>query len=112
MRSPSLRYSVIEAGHLSLAPPVEVITMVSQHPRKKRTNQLSASIKETLKSAITFQGTTIINYSYGQNKKGNFSNELNIFGKTDRPCPKCSKPIIKNFVGQRGTHYCKQCQRY
>ena len=85
---------------------------ISNKIGEKRTNQLSAAIKETLKSAIAFQGTTIINFSYGQNNKGNFSSELNIFGKTDSPCPKCSKPIIKNFVSQRGTHYCNKCQRY
>ena len=38
--------------------------------------------------------------------------DTNIFGKMNSPCPKCSKPIIKNFVGQRGTHYCRKCQRY
>ena len=85
---------------------------ISNRIGKKRSNHLSDSIKETLNSAILLQGTTIINFSYGQNKKGNFSDELNIFGKTDSPCPKCSKPIIKNFVGQRGTHYCRKCQRY
>ena len=85
---------------------------ISNQIGQKRSNRLSTSIKAILNSAISFQGTTIINFSYGQNKKGNFSNELNIFGKMDIPCPKCSKPIIKNFVGQRGTHYCKKCQRY
>ena len=85
---------------------------ISNEIGKKRSTQLSASIKAILNSAISFQGTTIINFSYGQNNKGNFSNELNIFGKTDIPCPKCSKPIIKNFVGQRGTHYCTKCQKY
>ena len=85
---------------------------ISNRIGEKRSNHLSNSIKETLNSAISLQGTTIINFSYGQNKKGNFSNELNIFGKTDIPCPKCSQLIIKDFVGQRGTYYCRKCQRY
>ena len=79
---------------------------------KIRSNKLSTSIKDILKRAILYQGTTIINFSYDQNKKGNFSDELQIFGKTNSPCPKCSKPIIKIYVAQRGTHYCKQCQKY
>ena len=89
------------------------------HPRaisnkigKIRSNKLSTSIKDILKRAISYQGTTIINFSYGQNKNGNFSDELQIFGKTNSPCPKCSKPIIKIFVAQRGTHFCKQCQKF
>jgi len=85
---------------------------ISNEIDKRRSTQLSASIKAILNSAISFQGTTIINFSYGTNKNGNFGNELNIFGKTDIPCPKCSKPIIKIIVGQRGTHYCNNCQKY
>ena len=77
-----------------------------------RANKLSTSIKKILNRAISYQGTTIINFSYGQNKNGNFSDELQIFGKTNSPCPKCSQPIIKKFIGQRGTHYCKNCQRF
>ena len=85
---------------------------ISNKIGQKRSYKLSSAIKSILFRAISYQGTTIINFSYGQNKNGNFSNELKIFGKTDSPCPKCSKPIIKNFVGQRGTHYCNKCQRY
>ena len=77
-----------------------------------RSTKLSTSIKDILNRAIYYQGTTIINFSYGQNKNGNFGDELQIFGKTDSPCPKWSKPIIKSFIGQRGTHYCNRCQKY
>ena len=89
------------------------------HPKAKsnkigkiRSKKLSISIKNILKRSISYQGTTIINFSYGQNKNGQFQNELQIFGKTNTPCPKCNQPIIKNFVAQRGTHYCNKCQRY
>ena len=89
------------------------------HPRAQsnkmnhnRTNKLSNAIKDILNRAISYQGTTIINFSYGQNRNGNFSDELQIFGKSDAPCPKCKTPIIKEFVAQRGTHFCKKCQKY
>ena len=97
----------------------EVLWQSGIHPKaishkigQKRSDKLSSAIKNILNRAISYQGTTIINFSYGQNKNGNFSNELKIFGKTNSPCPKCSKPIIKNFIAQRGTHFCNQCQRY
>lgn len=79
---------------------------------KIKSHNLSISIKKILRKAISLQGTTIINFSYGQNKSGNFSNELQIFGKDSFPCPKCRSKIKKIFVSQRGTHYCKSCQKY
>ena len=85
---------------------------ISNKIGQKRSYKLSSAIKSILFRAISYQGTTIINFSYGQDKNGNYSNELKIFGKTDSPCPKCSKPIMKYFVGQRGTYYCNKCQRY
>ena len=76
-----------------------------------QTKRLQSSIKNILNKAIKYQGTTIINYSFGQNKKGNFTNELQIFGKHKTPCPKCNLLIIKEFIAQRGTHYCNNCQK-
>ena len=79
---------------------------------KIKANKLSTAIKDILNRAIAHQGTTIINFSYGQKKTGSFSKELQIFGKTKKPCPRCNKPIIKDFIAQRGTHYCNKCQKY
>ena len=89
------------------------------HPRtqsnnisQNRSNQLSCSIINILRKAISYNGTTIINYSYGKNNNGNFSDKLHVFGKTNFPCPRCNTLIVKNFVAQRGTHFCKKCQKY
>ena len=96
----------------------EVLWQSGIHPKalsnrvgKIKANKLSTAIKEILNRPISYQGTTIINFSYGQKKSGNFSNELQIFGKTNNPCPRCDKPIIKIFIAQRGTHYCNKCQK-
>ena len=85
---------------------------LSNNITRKKTQSLSISIKKILTKAISYQGTTIINFSYGQNQAGNFSEELQIFGKNNSPCPKCESIIKKIFVSQRGTHYCKNCQKY
>tara|TARA_B100001029_G_scaffold165022_1_gene156351 strand:+ start:136 stop:954 length:819 start_codon:yes stop_codon:yes gene_type:complete len=79
---------------------------------KKKTERLTMAIKNILNKAISYQGTTIINFTYGQNKIGNFSDELQIFGQKDKPCPRCQEKIQKIFVDQRGTHFCKICQKY
>ena len=85
---------------------------ISKNINKNRSNLLAIEIKNILNKAIKYQGTTIINFSYGNNKNGNFSDELQIFGKPNLPCPKCKSPIIKKFIAQRGTHFCNKCQKY
>ena len=78
---------------------------------KVRCKKLCIAIQNVLTSAIKYKGTTIIDFSYGQNEKGSFSKELKVFGRTNEPCPRCSMPIDKIFVAQRGTHICNKCQR-
>ena len=76
----------------------------------KKTDSLCCGIKNILKKAIALNGTTIINFSYGQNSMGSYKEKLKIFGKTDQPCPTCGNPILKIKVAQRGTHFCPKCQ--
>ena len=84
---------------------------ISSSIGKVRCKKLSIAIQDVLSRAIKFKGTTFINFSYGRNEKGRFKNELRVFGKTNEPCPRCSMPISKILVTQRGTHFCKKCQR-
>ena len=78
---------------------------------KIRSTKLCIGIQDVLRCAINYKGTTIIDFTYGSNQKGRFKNELKVFGRSNQPCPRCNMPIAKIFVAQRGTHYCKKCQR-
>ena len=78
---------------------------------KKRCKKLCFAIQNILSHAIDNKGTTIIDFSYGKNEKGNFINQLQVFGRENKPCPQCQASITKMFVVQRGTHYCKKCQK-
>ena len=96
----------------------EALWQAKIHPKnisakigKVRCKILCIAIQNVLSRAIKYKGTTIIDFSYGRNEKGHFKNELNVFGRTNQPCPRCSLSIIKISVAQRGTHYCKKCQR-
>ena len=96
----------------------EVLWHAKIHPKaisssigKLRCKILCIAIQDVLSRAIKYKGTTIIDFSYGSNEKGRFKNELNVFGRTKKPCPRCSMSIAKIYVAQRGTHYCKKCQR-
>ncbi|MFU8772702.1 MAG: zinc finger domain-containing protein, partial [Anaerolineales bacterium] len=33
------------------------------------------------------------------------------YQRNGEPCPVCDTPIQRITVGQRGTHFCPQCQR-
>ena len=83
---------------------------ISNKIKKVNAIKLTKAIKNILSKAISYNGTTIINFNYGKNKNGNFSKELQVFGKENIPCPNCNELIIKTIVAQRGTHYCKKCQ--
>ena len=41
---------------------------------------------------------------------GNFQNYFNVYGREGEPCPRCGAIIEKISVGQRGTHFCPNCQ--
>jgi formamidopyrimidine-DNA glycosylase len=36
---------------------------------------------------------------------------LNVFRRTELPCPRCNTSIERLVVGQRSTHICTRCQR-
>ena len=71
---------------------------------------LYKNIRSILQDAILYNGTTFINFSFGENRMGEFAEQLNVFGKQGRPCPDCGEEIKKNRVAQRGTHICNRCQ--
>ena len=78
---------------------------------KPKIKILSKAIPKILTQAIEFNGTTIINFSYGNQVTGDFKQFLNVFGKQGNPCARCSTTLKKIFVSQRGTHYCPKCQK-
>ena len=88
------------------------------HPRKISMKISKIKIKKlhevipiTLKSALDYNGTTIINFSYGNTIEGGYKKYLNVFGKQGDKCKLCDTIIKKIYVCQRGTHYCPKCQK-
>ena len=84
---------------------------ISSRITRYKINLLCLSIKNILKDALKHKGTTIIDFTYGKNEKGNYNKQLQVFGKENQPCKRCNQKIIKTFVSQRGTHYCNKCQK-
>ena len=96
----------------------EALWFAKLHPQqlgssvnRKKSNALHSAIQRLLQTAIDNQGTTIINFYFGEGKKGNFREQLQVFGRQDQNCPRCDKIIEKIRVAQRGTHFCPHCQK-
>jgi formamidopyrimidine-DNA glycosylase len=96
----------------------EALWFAKLHPQQigssvnlKKANVLHGAIQKLLQTAIDNQGTTIINFYFGEGKKGNFREQLQVFGRQDKNCPRCESVIKKIRVAQRGTHLCPRCQQ-
>lgn len=96
----------------------EALWAAKLHPQQlgitvssKKSNILHDSIQTLLKTAIDNQGTTIINFYFGEGKSGNFREQLKVFNRQEQSCPCCQNKIIKIRVAQRGTHLCPHCQK-
>lgn len=72
--------------------------------------KLYYAITDIIRIAMTEGGSSIRNYKNAFGEEGNFQNYMKVYGKEGEPCQVCSTPIEKIKVGQRGTHFCPQCQ--
>jgi len=91
------------------------------HPRRIASNLCASEIKALhrailkvlkrgLKNLGTSLGTGKTNFYSVARRPGRNEDKLNVFRRTDRPCPRCKTPIDRIIVGQRSTHICSKCQ--
>lgn len=96
----------------------EVLFQSEIHP-EQRAGQLSfeevqglyQAIIYTIAEAVRLGGSTIRSYKNTVGQAGRYQEKLLVYGKAGEPCPRCSHPIEKIRVAQRGTHYCPHCQQ-
>ena len=88
------------------------------HPRRaagriglRRYRALAAAIKRVLAEAILAGGTTLRDYIGVDGDTGYFQQDLAVYGRTDRMCPRGCGPIRREVIGQRSTFFCPVCQR-
>jgi formamidopyrimidine-DNA glycosylase len=76
--------------------------------------RLYVAIREALSDGIRYEGASINWYRKPDGSRGESQKHLRVYrehGNGDEPCPDCGSPITKIWVGQRGTHFCPNCQR-
>ena len=68
--------------------------------------RLLEAIRSTLARGIESNGASI-DWVY---RGGDFQNHFQVYQRSGKPCPRCGQLINKITVGQRGTHFCPNCQ--
>ncbi len=66
------------------------------------------AIRSVLMEGIRHNGASI-DWVY---RGGEFQNHFRVYQRAGEACPECGTPIQRMVVGQRGTHFCPQCQPY
>jgi len=96
----------------------EVLYAARINPERPAGSLKDAEIKKLwqvinviIKKAIKYRGTTFRNYVDSRGQKGNFSDLLQVYGRTGQKCRRCRGLIVKKKVAGRGTHYCSCCQK-
>ncbi len=91
----------------------ESLFLAKIHPLRKSSSitkdeaiKLHQAIEMTLKHGIKQFGASL-DWVY---RGGQFQNYFNVYQQDGKPCPVCGELINKIYVGQRGTHYCPNCQ--
>jgi len=73
--------------------------------------RLHQSIQDVLGHAIEMRGTSVDDYVDAEGLRGGFQNELKVYGRDGCDCPRCGRGIVRTVLGQRGTWWCRTCQR-
>jgi formamidopyrimidine-DNA glycosylase len=96
----------------------EALFLAGIHPLAKasrlsvaRAARLHQAIREVLSLAIAHRGSSISDYVDAEGQRGNFQLLHRAYGREGEPCLNCGSAIRKIIVGQRGTHFCPQCQK-
>ncbi len=97
----------------------EALHRVRIHPRRHAdtlsANEVAAlwnAIRQVLNDGVAREGASVNWYRKPDGSKGGAQNGLLVYGQTGKPCQICGEGMIqKIIVGQRGTHFCPNCQR-
>jgi formamidopyrimidine-DNA glycosylase len=91
-----------EALHLAKLHPLAASDSITM----EQARVLREAIRKVLKEGIRRSGASI-DWVY---RGGEYQNHFRVYDREGRSCPVCGTEIRRITVGQRGTHYCPECQ--
>jgi len=78
----------------------------------RKLTELFSHIKDVLSEAVEQGGTSFDQqYKNINGQSGYFSQNLNAYGQTGKPCNRCGRLIARKSWENRGSHFCPACQR-
>jgi formamidopyrimidine-DNA glycosylase len=78
---------------------------------KPAIRRLHAAVVGILTRAIARRGSSVDDYVDAEGQRGGFQSVLSVYGRRGRPCKRCRRPIVRTVLAQRGTWWCRTCQR-
>jgi formamidopyrimidine-DNA glycosylase len=83
----------------------------TQSLRRPESERLLAAVRAVMSEALAVGGTSFDSMYVNVNgESGYFSRDLNAYGQTDRPCPRCGTPISRAAFMNRSSFFCPTCQ--
>ncbi|MFW2571733.1 bifunctional DNA-formamidopyrimidine glycosylase/DNA-(apurinic or apyrimidinic site) lyase [Legionella sp. 29fVS95] len=73
-------------------------------------DRLASHIKQVLEQAIKAGGTTLRDFYAIDGKPGYFTNDLQVYGRKNRPCFHCQTLIETTVIAGRNSAFCPRCQ--
>ena len=72
---------------------------------------IAAGLLYVLQRAIDTGGSSISDFVAPDGSDGHYQDERKVYARSGEPCFECGDPIRRTVLGQRGTHFCRRCQR-
>jgi len=73
-------------------------------------DRLRTAIATVLRRAIAQRGSSIRDYVGGSGQRGGYQDEFRAYGRTGKPCRRCTTAIVSVRLGGRSAHFCPECQ--
>ncbi|MBE0429775.1 MAG: bifunctional DNA-formamidopyrimidine glycosylase/DNA-(apurinic or apyrimidinic site) lyase [Thermoleophilia bacterium] len=73
--------------------------------------RLCRAIKQTLRSAIRLEGSSVDTYRTARGARGRFQKTFRVHRREGEPCPTCDGTVKKIRIAGRSTYFCPSCQR-
>ncbi len=93
----------------------EALHMARLHPLSQsnsvtpeQVDSLWRAVRAVLEEGIRSNGASI-DWVY---RGGEYQKHFRVYGRDGEPCPVCGTEIERLTVGQRGTHFCPNCQSF
>ncbi|MCR4337594.1 MAG: bifunctional DNA-formamidopyrimidine glycosylase/DNA-(apurinic or apyrimidinic site) lyase [Candidatus Omnitrophica bacterium] len=95
----------------------EILFQAHIHPQRvaktlcsDEIEKLYQAIRNILARAVKRRGTSMNTYRDGYGKRGQFIQEIQVYGRDTKACYRCGTPIERMVMQGRSTFFCRWCQ--